>query len=44
MPIIYSDEPWIDPSELEKRNDINWAEGGTLPMTRTVGLNLNLIF
>ncbi|EIJ39223.1 TonB-linked outer membrane protein, SusC/RagA family [Galbibacter orientalis DSM 19592] len=42
--LIYSDEPWIDPSELEKRNDINWAEGGTLPMTRTVGLNLNLIF
>ncbi|MDG3581316.1 SusC/RagA family TonB-linked outer membrane protein [Galbibacter pacificus] len=42
--LIYADEPWIDPSELEKRNDINWAEGGTLPMTRTVGLNLNLTF
>ncbi|MBC9796369.1 SusC/RagA family TonB-linked outer membrane protein [Sinomicrobium weinanense] len=42
--LISSDLPWIDPSELEKRSDINWAEAGTLPMTRTIGVNLNLTF
>lgn len=42
--LISSDLPWIDPSEIEKRNDINWAEGGQLPMTRTMGLNLKLTF
>lgn len=42
--LIYSDLPWIDPSEIEKRNDINWAEAGQLPMTRTMGLNLKLTF
>ena len=38
--LIYSDLPWVDPSELEKRNDVNWAENGTLPMTSSYGLNL----
>lgn len=42
--LISSDLPWIDPSELEKRNGYNWAEAGTLPMTRSIGLNLNVKF
>jgi TonB-linked SusC/RagA family outer membrane protein len=42
--LIYSDVPWIDPSELEKRSGINWAEAGTLPSTRSFGLNLKLTF
>ncbi|MDE3741569.1 SusC/RagA family TonB-linked outer membrane protein [Maribacter polysaccharolyticus] len=42
--LIHSDLPWIDPSELEKRDDVNWAEAGTLPMTSSFGLNLKLTF
>jgi TonB-linked SusC/RagA family outer membrane protein len=42
--LIYSDLPWIDPSEIEKRSGYNWAEAGQLPNTRTIGLNLNLRF
>ncbi|WP_405267208.1 SusC/RagA family TonB-linked outer membrane protein [Cellulophaga sp. Ld12] len=42
--LIYSDLPWIDPSELEKRNGVNWAESGTLPMTSSYGVNLKLTF
>ena len=42
--LIYSDVPWIDPSELEKRSEINWAENGTLPSTRSFGLNVKLTF
>ncbi|WKD84899.1 TonB-dependent receptor SusC [Polaribacter huanghezhanensis] len=42
--LIYSDLPWIDPSEIEKRSGINWAEAGTLPSTRSIGLNLKLTF
>jgi TonB-linked SusC/RagA family outer membrane protein len=42
--LIYSDVPWIDPSEIEKRSGINWAEAGTLPSTRSFGLNLKLTF
>lgn len=42
--LIYSDLPWVDPSELEKRSGYNWAENGTLPSTRNVGLNLKLTF
>ena len=42
--LIYSDLPWVDPSELEKRSGINWAENGTLPSTRSIGLNLKLTF
>lgn len=42
--LIYSDLPWVDPSELEKRSGINWAENGTLPSTRNIGLNFKLTF
>ncbi|APZ45068.1 hypothetical protein BW723_01605 [Polaribacter reichenbachii] len=42
--LIYSDLPWVDPSELEKRSGYNWAENGTLPSTRNIGLNLKLTF
>lgn len=42
--LISSEIPWIDPSELEKIDDINWAENGQLPMSRTIGFNLNLTF
>ena len=42
--LIYSDLPWIDPSEIEKRSGYNWAEAGQLPNTRTMGVNLNLRF
>ncbi|MCL7753568.1 SusC/RagA family TonB-linked outer membrane protein [Polaribacter sp. Z022] len=42
--LIYSDLPWVDPSELEKRGGVNWAENGTLPMTSSYGLNLKLTF
>tara|TARA_R110000796_G_scaffold67449_2_gene154672 strand:- start:104818 stop:107997 length:3180 start_codon:yes stop_codon:yes gene_type:complete len=42
--LIYSDLPWIDPSEIEKRNDLNWAEGGQLPDSKTIGINLNVTF
>ncbi|WP_405606835.1 SusC/RagA family TonB-linked outer membrane protein [Polaribacter sp. Asnod1-A03] len=42
--LIYSDLPWVDPSELEKRNEENWAEAGTLPMTSSYGINLKLTF
>ncbi len=42
--LIYSDVPWIDPSEIEKRSGVNWAEAGTLPSTRSLGLNLKLTF
>ena len=42
--LISSDLPWVDPSELEKRSGINWAENGTLPATRSIGLNLKLTF
>ncbi|MGB0878943.1 MAG: SusC/RagA family TonB-linked outer membrane protein [Polaribacter sp.] len=42
--LIYSDLPWVDPSELEKRSGINWAENGTLPSTRSLGLNFKLTF
>ena len=42
--LIYADVPWIDPSEVGKRAGYNWAEGGQLPDTRTIGLNLNLRF
>lgn len=42
--LISSDLPWVDPSELEKRSGINWAENGTLPMTSTWGMNLKLTF
>ncbi len=42
--LIYSDLPWVDPSEIEKRSGINWAENGTLPSTRNVGFNLKLTF
>ncbi|TRZ41990.1 SusC/RagA family TonB-linked outer membrane protein [Robertkochia solimangrovi] len=42
--LIDSDLPWIDPSELEKRSGVNWAEGGNLPMTSSFGLNVKLTF
>lgn len=42
--LISSEIPWIDPSELEKRSEINWAENGTLPSTRNYGVNLKLTF
>ena len=42
--LIYSDLDWVDPSELEKRSGVNWAENGTLPMTSSYGLNLTLTF
>ena len=42
--LIYSDLPWIDPSEIEKRNGYNWAEGGQLPDSKTIGINLNVTF
>ena len=42
--LIYSELPWIDPSEIEKRSGYNWAEAGTLPSTRSFGLNLKLTF
>jgi TonB-linked SusC/RagA family outer membrane protein len=42
--LIYSDLPWIDPSEIERRSGHNWAEAGQLPNTRSVGVNLNLRF
>jgi len=42
--LIYSDLPWVDPSELEKRSGVNWAENGTLPMTSSYGFNLRLTF
>lgn len=42
--LISADMDWVDPSELEKRGGVNWAEAGQLPMTRTMGLNLKLTF
>ena len=42
--LIDADLKWIDPSELEKRSGINWAENGTLPRTRSIGANLKLKF
>jgi hypothetical protein len=42
--LIDADLNWIDPSELEKRSGINWAEAGTLPRTRSMGMNLKLTF
>jgi TonB-linked SusC/RagA family outer membrane protein len=42
--LIYSEVPWIDPSELEKRSGINWAEAGQFPATSSIGLNLKLTF
>lgn len=42
--LIYSDLPWVDPSELEKRSGVNWSENGTLPMTSSFGINLKLTF
>jgi len=42
--LIDADLKWIDPSELEKRSGINWAEAGTLPRTRSMGINLKLTF
>lgn len=38
--LIYSSLEGIDTSELES----TWTEGGQLPMTRTVGLNVTLTF
>ena len=42
--LIDSDLNWVDPSEIEKRSGVNWAEAGQLPQTRTYGLNLKLTF
>ncbi|WP_224489942.1 SusC/RagA family TonB-linked outer membrane protein [Robertkochia flava] len=42
--LIDSDLNWVDPSELEKRSGVNWAENGTLPMTSSFGLNVKLNF
>ena len=42
--LIDSDLNWIDPSEIEKRGRVNWAEAGQLPITRSFGLNLKLRF
>jgi hypothetical protein len=42
--LIDSDLNWIDPSEIEKRSGVNWAEAGQLPITRSFGLNLKLRF
>lgn len=42
--LINSDLPWIDPSEMEKRSGVNWAEAGMLPMTSQLGLNLKITF
>ena len=42
--LIDADLKWIDPSELEKRSGINWAENGTLPRSRSMGMNLKLTF
>ena len=42
--LIDSELNWVDPSELEKRSGINWAEAGTLPQTRSMGVNLKLTF
>ena len=42
--LIDSELNWVDPSELERRGGINWAEAGTLPQTRSLGVNLKLTF
>ena len=42
--LIDSELNWVDPSELEKRSGYNWAEAGTLPQTRSMGVNLKLTF
>ena len=42
--LIDSDLNWVDPSELEKRSGVNWAEAGQLPQTRSFGLNVKLTF
>ena len=42
--LIDSDLNWVDPSELERRGGINWAEAGQLPQTRSLGVNLKLTF
>jgi len=42
--LIDSDLNWVDPSELEKRSSVNWAEAGQLPQTRSFGLNVKLTF
>ncbi|WP_347922604.1 SusC/RagA family TonB-linked outer membrane protein [Pontimicrobium sp. SW4] len=42
--LIDSELNWVDPSELERRGGINWAEAGTLPQTRSMGVNLRLTF
>ena len=42
--LIDSDLPWIDPSEMEKRSGVNWAEAGMLPMTSQLGFNLKITF
>ncbi|WP_315815374.1 hypothetical protein [Paraflavitalea speifideaquila] len=38
--LIYSKVKGLDPSELEQ----SWREGGQLPGTRTMGINLKLNF
>ncbi|MCB0485243.1 MAG: SusC/RagA family TonB-linked outer membrane protein [Flavobacteriaceae bacterium] len=44
--LIYSDVPYIDPSEIEPYQDqtYGWTEDGQLPSTRTIGLNVRLTF
>ncbi|WP_117879420.1 SusC/RagA family TonB-linked outer membrane protein [Aureibaculum luteum] len=42
--LIDSDLNWVDPSEIEKRSGVNWAEAGQLPITRSFGLNVKLTF
>ncbi|TJY37816.1 SusC/RagA family TonB-linked outer membrane protein [Pontimicrobium aquaticum] len=42
--LIDSELNWVDPSELERRGGINWAEAGQLPPTRSMGVNLKLTF
>lgn len=42
--LIDADMNWADPSEMERRGGINWAEAGQLPQTRSMGVNLKLTF
>lgn len=42
--VIHSAIPGLDPSEIETRNGVNWTEGGQLPNTRTIGINVRMTF
>lgn len=42
--VIDSAIPGLDPSEIELANGVPWTEGGQSPNTRTIGLNLKLVF